>query len=72
MTASRSPSGATAAPSNTACPPRRPFVASDARHRGQACLVSRPTMTAFGAALPTPAMLAGVDNAQRFSVIVDG
>jgi hypothetical protein len=27
---------------------------------------------AFGAALPTPAMLAGVDNAQPFSVIVDG
>ena len=28
-------------------------------------------MIAFGAALPTPAMLAGVDNARRFSVIVD-
>ena len=30
-------------------------------------------MIAFGAALPTPAKsIAGVDNAQRFSVIVDG
>ena len=71
MTASRSPSGATAAPSNTACPPRRSFVASDARRRGQACLTMQPTTTTFGAALTTPAMLAGVDNAQRFSAIVD-
>jgi hypothetical protein len=31
----------------------------------------RTKATAFGAAVPTPAMLAGVDNAQRFSVIVD-
>jgi len=29
-------------------------------------------MTAFGAALTTPAILAGVDNARHFSVIVDG
>ena len=29
---------ATAAPSNTACLPRRSFVASDARRRGQACM----------------------------------
>lgn len=30
-------------------------------------------MTAFGAALPTPAKsIAGMDNARRFSVIVDG
>jgi hypothetical protein len=72
MTASRNSSGATATPSNTACPPRRSFVASDARRRGQACLANRPTTTAFGAALTTPAMLAGVDNAQCFSVIVDG
>ena len=28
-------------------------------------------MTAFGAVLPTPAMLAGVDNAVGFSAIVD-
>ena len=72
MTASRNSSAATAARSNTACPPRRSFVASDARRRGQAYLAERQTFTAFGAALPTPAMLAGVDNAQRFSVTVDG
>ncbi len=72
MTASRNSSGATAAPSNTACPPRRSFVASDARRRGQACLATQPITTAFGAALTTPATsIAGVDNAQRFSVIVD-
>lgn len=28
-------------------------------------------MSAFGAALTTPAILAGVDNARRLSVIVD-
>jgi hypothetical protein len=72
MTASRNPSRASAKPSNTTCPPRRSFVASDARRRGQACLCNSPTPTAFGAALPTPAMLAGVDNARRFSTIVDG
>lgn len=73
MTASRSPSTTTATPSNTACPPRRSFVAGDARRRGQACLANTPTPTAFGAALTTPATsIAGVDNAQRFSVIVDG
>jgi hypothetical protein len=73
MTASRSSSSATTASSNTACPPRRSFVASDARRRGQACPANRPTRTAFGAALPTPAKsIAGVDNARHFSVIVDG
>ena len=71
MTASRNPSGATAKPSNTACPPRRSFVASDARRRGQACAEERPIHTAFGAALTTPAMLAGMDNARRFTEIVD-
>ena len=49
MTASRSPSSTTAQPSNTACPPRRSFVASDARRRGQAFLINLPTVTAFGA-----------------------
>jgi hypothetical protein len=72
MTASRNPSGATTRASNTACPPRRSFVASDARRRGQACLTNGSTTAAFGAALTTPAMLAGMDNAQRFSVSVDG
>jgi len=56
---------------NTACPPRRSFVARDARRRGQACSDNPQTMTAFGAVLPTPAMLAGVDNAVGFSAIVD-
>ena len=72
MTASRSSSSAIAVAANTACPPRRSFVASDARRRGQACLSNEPTMTAFGAALITPALLTGVHNARRFSVIVDG
>ena len=34
---------------NTACPPRRSFVAGDARRRGQACDVQPQTMIAFGA-----------------------
>ena len=72
MTASRSSSSATGVVANTACPPRRSFVAGDARRRGQACTTNSPTATAFGAALTTPAILAGMDNAQRFSVIVDG
>jgi hypothetical protein len=71
MTASRSSSSTTAIGPNTACPPRRSFVASDARRRGQAYLAERQTFTAFGAALPTPAMLAGMDNARRFTAIVD-
>jgi len=72
MSASRNPSHANAEASNTACPPRRSFVASDARRRGQACTDNQPPTTAFGAALTTPAMLAGMDNARPFSVIVDG
>ena len=70
-TASRSNSTATRAVSGTACPPRRSFVASDARRRGQACQTSIRNLIAFGVALPTPAMLASVDNARRFTVIVD-
>jgi hypothetical protein len=72
MNALRSSSTATGAALNTACPPRRSFVAGDARRRGQACVNNQPTVTAFGAALTTPAMLAGVDNAQHFSATMDG
>ena len=70
MIASRSPCGTTAKTPNTACPPRRSFVASDARRRGQAYAVERQILIAFGAALTTPAMLAGMDNARRFTVMV--
>jgi hypothetical protein len=69
--ASRTPSHATRAASNTACPPRRSFVASDDHRRGQACRSDVRATIAFGAALSTSAMLADVDNARRFSVIVD-
>ncbi len=71
MTASRSSCSTTAVAPNTACPPRRSFVASDARRRGQALAVDRQILIAFGAALTTPAMLAGMDNARRFTAIVD-
>ena len=71
MTASRSPRNAAVPGRYTACPPRRPFVAGDARRRGQACIAKGPEPIAFGAALPTPALRASVDNARRFNVIVD-
>jgi hypothetical protein len=71
MTASRRSCSTTALALNTACPPRRSFVASDARHRGQAYAAQDQTSTAFGAALTTPAMFAGMDNARRFTAIVD-
>jgi hypothetical protein len=47
---------------NTTCPPRRAFVASDARRRGQVCRVEERKTIAFGGVLTTPAMLASVDN----------
>lgn len=71
MNAARRLNEATVNASKTACPPRRSCVASAARRRGQACTDARPTTIAFGAALPTSALRADVDNARRFSVIVD-
>ena len=65
MIASRSQCHAIFAAQNTVCPPRRPFVASDARRRGQTCHREHHVTTAFGDRLPTPAMLAGVDNLHR-------
>ena len=71
MTASRIPSIASLGAVSTACPPRRSFVASDARRRGQACVRSEASATtAFGAALPTPAMLYSVDNARRLGTVM--
>ena len=57
---------------DTACPPRRSFVASDARRRGQACRIDPNTTTAFGDRLSTPALRASVDNLWSFTVIVAG
>ena len=71
MTASRIPMHDPATAPNTACPQRRSFVAGDARRRGQACHDDHPASIAFGAALPTPALSAGMDNARRFTKIVD-
>ena len=56
---------------NTTCPPRRAFVASDARRRGQVCIVAGMSIIAFGGVLTTPAMLASVDNTRRFTANVD-
>jgi hypothetical protein len=56
---------------DTACPPRRSFVASDARRRGQTCRDVPPTNIAFGDSLPTPAMLAGVDKLSNSISIED-
>lgn len=50
----------------------RSSQATHARRRGQACAgVPRTETIAFGAVLPTPVMLAGVDNTAGFSVNVD-
>jgi hypothetical protein len=62
MIASRRLEHAEAAAVNTACPPRRSFVASDARRRGQACSTEYDDKIACGDVLPTPALPAGVDN----------
>lgn len=51
----------------------RSSQATPARRRGQAYLgAARTENIAFGAALPTPAMLAGVDNTVGFSLNVAG
>jgi hypothetical protein len=49
----------------------RSSYATPARRRGQACLGDPPNSIAFGAALSTPAILAGVDNAVAFTLIAD-
>lgn len=73
MIASRNLEHADAAAVNTACPPRRSFVASDARRRGQACSTEYHDPIACGDALPTPALRASVDNAPEcFTLIVVG
>lgn len=71
MIASRNLPQAIIAPTDTACPPRRSFVAGDARRRGQPCTEDHRPSIAFGAALPTPAMLAGMDNTGSFTLIAD-
>ena len=70
MTASRMTVIYDVAAPNTTCPPRRAFVASDARRRGQVCIVVRTNIIAFGGVLTTPAMLASVDNTRGFTAIV--
>jgi len=51
----------------------RSSQATPARRRGQACGGVPPTQySAYGAVLPTPSMLAGVDNTIGFSLIVAG
>lgn len=49
---------------NTPCPPRRAFVASDARHRGQGCTAA--TQTQKPAAAVTHLAGGHVDNARSF------
>ncbi|MCW5230172.1 hypothetical protein D5046_02085 [Verminephrobacter eiseniae] len=50
---------------------QKAFVASDARRRGQVCIVEGAKTIAFGAELPTPAMLASVDNSLAFRLMPD-
>ena len=49
---------------NTPCPPRRAFVASDARHRGQGCTVAKQMQKP--AAAVTHLACGHVDNARSF------
>ncbi len=57
---------------DTACPPRRSFVAGDARRRGQPCREKYHHQNiAFGDSLPTPAMLASVDKLWSSTPIAD-
>ena len=49
---------------NTPCPPRRAFVASDARHRGQGCTAAKQTQKP--AAAVTHLAVGHVDNASSF------
>ena len=49
---------------NTPCPPRRAFVASDARHRGQGCTAAKQTQ--MPAAAVTHLAAGHVDNAHSF------
>lgn len=49
---------------NTPCPPRRAFVASDARHRGQGCTAAKQTQ--WPAAAVTHLACGHVDNARSF------
>ena len=49
---------------NTPCPPRRAFVASDARHRGQGCIAARQLKKP--AAAVTHLACGHVDNAHSF------
>ena len=49
---------------NTPCPPRRAFVAGDARHRGQGCTAVGPTQKP--AAAVTHLACGHVDNARSF------
>ncbi|MCU0967033.1 MAG: hypothetical protein MUF08_18815 [Burkholderiaceae bacterium] len=74
MIASRRPQHADSQAPNTACPPRRSVGSSQAptaRRRGQACRQHHQPSIAFGAALPTPALRAGVDNTVGFTAIAD-
>jgi len=61
-TASRKTVTCNARAPKTTCPPRRAFVASDARRRGQVCVVEETNTTASGGVLSTLATLASVDN----------
>jgi hypothetical protein len=72
MIASRMSVHASDNASNTACPPRRSFVAK--RRPPPWTALQRSTANdriAFGAVLPTPGdCIAGVDNTVEFNVIV--
>lgn len=55
--------------SPTACPPRRPFVVSDDRHRGQACASDIGKVIDIGPTATT--VFDNINNVQRFTLIVD-
>jgi len=72
MNAARNPSRSPPSTHRTRLAHRRRLRGVRHAAGGQTCIGATTTTIAFGVALTTSVLRADVDNAQRFSVIVDG